>query len=206
MTAEQIDEYAALYAAGALDGPELVAFQRLLAAGHTEALRALSLHERTAACLASGLSQPATPSSRLKENILAAIRRRNGADRRDSGTPSETLLSGFKYIANHATLDWQQARLPGAAIKVLYCNRPAGYAVVLGKLEAGVRYPAHDHVGSEELFVLTGDLHVGEYVLRAGDFHHADPGTHHQENFSVEGCTLLAVVHPSVLDDLGVTA
>jgi len=28
----------------------------------------------------------------------------------------------------------------------------------------------------------------------SGDFHHADAGSVHGENFSVEGCTLLAVL------------
>ena len=69
-----------------------------------------------------------------------------------------------------------------------------GYAVVLGKLEPGARYPSHHHTGSEEVYVLEGDLHMGSHVLRAGDFHHADAGITHGENFSEQGCTILAVI------------
>jgi len=35
---------------------------------------------------------------------------------------------------------------------------------------------------------------VGDRKLVAGDFHHADGGSQHTENHSVDGCTLLAVL------------
>ena len=40
----------------------------------------------------------------------------------------------------------------------------------------------------------TGDLHIGDRTLGPGDFHHSDAGTAHDLNYSVEGCTLLAVL------------
>ena len=63
-----------------------------------------------------------------------------------------------------------------------------------GKQEPGARYPAHVNAGPEDFFILTGDLVIGERKMRAGDFHHADSGSQHAENYSVEGCTLLAVL------------
>ena len=71
----------------------------------------------------------------------------------------------------------------------------------MGKLEPGTRYPAHVNVGPEDLYVLTGDLHIGDHRLDAGDFHHADAGSYHEVNHSIEGCTLIAVLpadHPLV--------
>jgi anti-sigma factor ChrR (cupin superfamily) len=84
--------------------------------------------------------------------------------------------------------------VPGAYIKLLSLQEDRGYAVLLGKLEPGVRYPAHINAGPEDFYLLSGDLHVSGRVLRAGDFHHADAGSHHEENYSVDGCTLLAVL------------
>ena len=69
-----------------------------------------------------------------------------------------------------------------------------GYAVVLGKLGPGVRYPAHRHETPEDLVVLTGDLHISGHRLGPGDYHHADAGSQHEVNYSVEGCTLLSVL------------
>ena len=40
----------------------------------------------------------------------------------------------------------------------------------------------------------SGDLHIGDQALHAGDFHHAEAGTHHPVNFSEGGCTLLIVL------------
>src|SRR6185369_14344666 len=54
--------------------------------------------------------------------------------------------------------------------------------------------PLGIHINGEDVFVLSGDLHIGEHVLRAGDFHHADAGTSHGENFSETGCAILAVI------------
>ena len=84
--------------------------------------------------------------------------------------------------------------MPGAWIKLLSLERERGYAVLLGKLGPGVRYPAHTNVGPEDFYILTGDLHIGDRKLSAGDFHHADAGSLHGENYSVEGCTLVAVL------------
>jgi anti-sigma factor ChrR (cupin superfamily) len=82
----------------------------------------------------------------------------------------------------------------GALVKLLSFEPARGYAVLLGKLNPGARYPAHKNAGPEDFYILTGDLHVGDHVLGPGDFHHADAGTLHTENFSEEGCTLLAVL------------
>ena len=42
--------------------------------------------------------------------------------------------------------------------------------------------------------MLSGDLHIGEQVLHAGDFHHAAAGSSHGVNWSEAGCVLLAVL------------
>jgi anti-sigma factor ChrR (cupin superfamily) len=92
------------------------------------------------------------------------------------------------------TTGWKQLPVPGASIKLLSFEPSRGYAVLLGKLEPGTRYPAHTNAGPEDFYILTGDLHVSGRRLGSGDFHHADAGSAHAENYSVEGCTLLAVL------------
>ncbi len=69
-----------------------------------------------------------------------------------------------------------------------------GYALVMGKLDPGSRYPSHRHLLGEEVYILSGDLHIGDRALKAGDFHHADAGTTHGVNFSEQGCVILAVI------------
>jgi anti-sigma factor ChrR (cupin superfamily) len=68
------------------------------------------------------------------------------------------------------------------------------YAMVLGKLDAGARYPAHRHDGPEQIYILSGDLSIGDVKLNAGDFHSAAPGSAHGVNSSEQGCVILAVL------------
>jgi len=89
---------------------------------------------------------------------------------------------------------WKPLPVPGAYIKPLSLEKERGYAVLLGKLDPGTRYPAHLNAGPEDFYILTGDLFIGDHKMVAGDFHHADQGSHHAENYSIAGCTLLAVL------------
>jgi anti-sigma factor ChrR (cupin superfamily) len=66
--------------------------------------------------------------------------------------------------------------------------------VVLGKLAPGTHYPPHSHIGAEQNFVMSGDLHIVEVVLNEGEFHNAREGSNHGENYSESGCTIMAIV------------
>jgi anti-sigma factor ChrR (cupin superfamily) len=110
-------------------------------------------------------------------------------------SPASRMGLSFAFAAGES--GWKQLPIPGASIKLLSLERDLGYAVLLGKLEPGARYPAHLNAGPEDLYILTGDLVVGDRKLIAGDFHHADAGSQHEENHSVEGCTLIAVLTTS---------
>jgi anti-sigma factor ChrR (cupin superfamily) len=149
------------------------------------------------------LSRPVPPPVGLKGKVLSAIQARSGAKEMApsaGGALSKTAPAtapaapqGLRFLPG-ADTGWKPLPVPGAFIKLLSLQADRGYAVLLGKLEPGVRYPAHTNVGPEDFYLLTGDLHVGEQVLGPGDFHHAEAGSFHTENYSVEGCTLLAVL------------
>jgi anti-sigma factor ChrR (cupin superfamily) len=99
------------------------------------------------------------------------------------------------FIPQAGDAGWLPLPVAGAFVKLLSFDPSTEYAVVLGKLAPGARYPSHTHKRSEDIFMLSGDLHIGEQqVIRAGDFHHADAGSRHDVNWSDEGCVLLAVL------------
>jgi len=100
----------------------------------------------------------------------------------------------LRFLEGKDEEGWKQLPIPGAYIKLLSLEKERGYAVLMGKLDPGTRYPAHVNAGPEDFFILTGDLVIGDRKMVAGDFHHADGGSQHVENYSVEGCTLLAVL------------
>jgi anti-sigma factor ChrR (cupin superfamily) len=188
MITEQQQEQAALCALGVLEAEEQQRFAAEVRANPElrELLRSL---QQTLDKVA--LAGPAaTPPVGLKAKMLARVQRQ--AQPRQGR--SAAVLAGLHFLTGSETTGWKQLPVPGAWIKLLSFEPSRGYAVLLGKLEPGVRYPAHTNAGPEDFYILTGDLHVGEQTLRAGDFHHADAGSQHGENFSVEGCTLLAVL------------
>ena len=190
MINEQQQEQAALHALGALPSEEQEQFLlQLRANSELQALvRAL---QHTADRIALTAPQTTLPAN-LKGKVLARLRSRTPAGA--SASEQASVPAGLRFLMNTAGSAWKQLPIAGAWIKLLSAQPDRGYAVLLGKLDPGVRYPAHINVGPEDFYILTGDLHVGDKGLGPGDFHHADAGSTHQENYSVEGCTLLAVL------------
>jgi len=188
MITEQQQEQASLYALGALEGAEACAFAGELR-GNRELARLVRELQRTADLLA--LASPAmTPPPALKQKVLDRIDALVAAPSK----PSAAALAGLRFVAEAEKQDWKALPIRGAYVKLLSLEKERGYAVLLGKLDPGVHYPAHVNAGPEDFFILTGDLVVGDRKLLAGDFHHADGGSQHEENYSVEGCTVLAVL------------
>ena len=196
MISEQQQEQASLYALGALTAAERDAFEAKLRA-NTE-LRALvhSLQRTTGLMAMASPSQP-LPAG-LKDKVLQRIEPEESVARTQN---KPSVPAGFMFRDADEKAGWKQLPVPGAWIKLLSIERERGYAVLLGKLEPGVRYPAHKNISAEDLYILTGDLHVSGRRLGPGDFHHADAGSEHDVNYSVEGCTLISVLaadHPLV--------
>ena len=63
-------------------------------------------------------------------------------------------------------------------------------------MDAGCRYPSHRHTQVEELFLLSGDLHIEDQVMYAGDYCRADLGSVHDQSFTEGGCVFLLMASP----------
>jgi anti-sigma factor ChrR (cupin superfamily) len=193
-SSEQQQEQASLYVAGALSADEQRRFEAELR-GNAD-LRAL-VRELQGAVDSLVLAAPqVAPPPDLKDKVLRRIETRSAtnAPATEPARATRAAKPGFLFHGADEAKGWKELPVRGAWIKLLSIERQRGYAVLMGKLEAGVRYPAHTHTEAEELYILTGDLHIGDLSLHPGDFHHADAGTDHGVNYSVEGCTLLAVL------------
>jgi quercetin dioxygenase-like cupin family protein len=202
MITEQQQEQASLYVLGALTGAEQEAFGAELR-GNAELREFVFTMQQTTGLLA--MATPLVkPRHELKVKVLRRIETATGQEYQSATRHPDIAsagLAGLRFLNANDTVGWKQLPVIGAWIKLLSIERERGYAVLLGKLDPGVRYPAHTNAGPEDFYVLTGDLHVGDRTMRAGDFHHADAGSLHGENYSVEGCTLVAVLtsdHPLV--------
>jgi anti-sigma factor ChrR (cupin superfamily) len=190
----QFSELAALHALGALDGEDARVFASLLAE-NPEARAESKSFAHVPEALARSLPS-ASPPPGLKERILAEAERSKA--RQHAGEAMKQLLPrsdhGLAFLRAAEATPWIPLPVAGASVKLLSYDEAAGYAVVLGKLEAGSRYPGHRHIHPEDIFMISGDLHVGEEIIRGGDFHHANAGSEHGVNWSEEGCVLLCVL------------
>lgn len=128
-------------------------------------------------------SMPA-PRKALKERVL------------DYATGKETSSDHSIHDANHYIVrsgkdGWIDSGLPGVMLKVLYADQASDRQTVLVRIEAGVHYPRHRHVGLEECLVLEGDLNMDNVRLKAGDFIVNPDGEIHNDTWTEEGCLLL---------------
>ena len=192
MITEEQQEQAARYALGELAAAEQQAFHEEI---RTNSQLREFLHSLQQTIDRVSLAVPSVaPPHELKNKVMQRLRGQAGsAPAQTPGLAAAVPPAGLRFLPG-TDLGWKPLPVAGAFIKLLSLQADRGYAVLLGKLDPGVRYPAHTNIGPEDFYILTGDLHVGEQVLRAGDFHHADAGSQHVENHSVEGCTLLAVL------------
>lgn len=193
---ERFQELAALNAAGALEGPDAAEFNRLRDARDPDLLAEIAAFQRVADGLALAAG-PVAPPAGLRERLLGQLGSKAGVpSSAPAANPAAFVppANPFTFLKNNADTGWFPLPVKGAYVKPLHIETDRGYAVVLGKLEPGTHYPAHSHHGPEQIFMLTGDLHIGSEELGPGDFHHAGPGTRHEVNHSVNGCTILVVL------------
>lgn len=173
----RIDELVALDALGLLSEDEQAALHRELA--DHPSVDSAALYD--AAHLALAVA-PVEPPPELRARVLARV----------SAVPPATTR-GLGFILKHE--GWQPHPLvAGIRLKQLALDHDRGVATLLLDVSPGTVYPGHHHRGSEECYVVSGELIAGGRRLTAGDFHHADAHSDHQPLYSETGCTVLLVV------------
>lgn len=86
-------------------------------------------------------------------------------------------------LARSHQIEWQLLAEPGMTgvfVKVLRFDEQTRRApTILLKFEAGATYPAHNHPGGEEIFVIEGDIKLGKDHLYTGDYLYTVPQGKH---------------------------
>jgi quercetin dioxygenase-like cupin family protein len=110
--------------------------------------------------------------------------------------------ASFTQLVRSEQIEWQPLAEPGVSgvfVKVLRFDKETRRApTILLKFEAGATYPAHDHPGGEEVFVIEGDLKLGKDHLHAGDYLFTSPNGKHAVR-SEKGCVVLVNVPEEVV-------
>lgn len=181
--AADIHENAALYALGLLDEAARVEFEEHLERGCAPCQAELRLLNAVTDEMAIAAAVP--PPDRLRGRIAAKTA---GAPR----VPGHVLSEGGLLIARSAEVAWQPFS-PGIDYKLLSTDTLRDVNTMLVRMEAGAHYSAHHHADVEELFLLSGDLHVAGEVMHTGDYCRAEAGTEHGETYSDAGCLFLLI-------------
>ncbi len=191
MNCTELQELAAFDALGIL-APAAVARLGSATAHDPDARAEVTAIKDAAAALVHLAPAGKSPPAALRARLLEQITRTPQAPRPGAPSPVPPARPGFHFIRPDEG-EWMPTPIPGIRMKVLSVNRDTGYWVVKAELAAGACYPQHHHRGTEDLFIVSGDLHNEGRVLGPGDFLHAEPGTHHGELYSPGGCVALLV-------------
>lgn len=110
-------------------------------------------------------------------------------------------VESFTQLVRSGEIAWLPLPEPGVSgvfAKVLRFDQQTHRApTILLKFEAGATYPAHNHPGGEEIFVLEGDIKLGKDHLYAGDYLYTSPNGKHAV-WSETGCVVLVNVPQAV--------
>lgn len=83
------------------------------------------------------------------------------------------------HIARLEDRQWAPTETAGLDFALMRPNETGG-ATILLRFEAGVVGAAHTHPAGEELFVVSGDITIGDRRLKAGDYLYTPPDGVHE--------------------------
>jgi len=170
------DIAAALFAPGACNMDELASLRERLT--HDSAF--VSLVESWEMLL--GPLASFVPEARLPRDLLGKIEARlDGRQRLEA--LSRTLS------ANEG--EWIRF---SAGVRIRILENQSDRRTILLDVEPGAQYAAHDHAGDEEIFMISGDLVIGDLELAAGDYHVSPKGSSHPAATSRKGCRCIVAM------------
>ena len=101
-----------------------------------------------------------------------------------------SMASRFVQVA---ALPWEKTRFAGVEQKTLLFDRETGVVTSLLRFAPGAKLPDHEHVLTEQTYVLEGSLVCGEGECKAGEFVWRPPGSRHEAWAGPQGGLMLAM-------------
>lgn len=148
-----------------------------------------------AAVTAIPYGAPTLPmADNLKDRLFAQLGL--GFDPPIEATPAS--IPNVYQAVRSQDLNWQPHTVPGVRVAIVHIDEIKREMVGFLKAEPGVRYPRHRHAAIEEIFMIEGDLIIGEEVYGAGDYLRSQPGSSHSP-YTNGGCQFF--FHTSLDDE-----
>ena len=194
-------ESLALHALGSLSGAEVPGLIEHLASGCATCVSEHTRLEETLAimdvCEAQDAATVPTPSASLRAKLLQTVAT-SGPQHFErtwqnlKSAPSQNFGKGLSTVRCGAE-GFELTHLAGIEVKPLYVDAANRRVTMLVKMAPGTSYPAHRHATSEECFVVSGEIKVGDRTLYAGDYQVAAQGSLHGVQSTEKGCVLFIV-------------
>ncbi len=182
-----LDDLAMRHALGTLSDAERVQFETCMCCPVSRAATlAAEYRDVVATMTAATLSSCPPPSPDVKARILDAI---HLGDR--PPVAAAPMMQHVSTFIGSLDLPWMPTPYRGVRIREL--SSLPDYTILMVSVDPGTSFPQHAHAGAEDFYILSGDASVDGRHLRAGDFMHSEPGTHHHEMISQGGCQALLI-------------
>lgn len=101
--------------------------------------------------------------------------------------------SGALTIVRQNEGRWIPSGIRGVRFRTLCSDRKANRRTIVLQMDPGTELPDHDHAGMEEVYVVSGDLRIGDERLGAGDYFRIGAGAEHGTPRTTGGCTCIIV-------------
>jgi ChrR Cupin-like domain len=98
-------------------------------------------------------------------------------------SPNDDTFSSIRF----QDIAWQSHPVPGVEISIFYTDLASRRTSGILKASPGMKYPLHRHGGVEEIYMISGDLTIGNEKYGAGDYIRSHPGSIHNPH-SRDGC------------------
>ncbi|HBB31620.1 MAG TPA: anti-sigma factor [Cyanobacteria bacterium UBA8803] len=139
-------------------------------------------------------SVPALPmAADLKDRLFGQL----GLDNPSSERCPDPIVESYRAVRLQ-DLDWIAHTTTGVAIAIVHRDEIKRELVGFLRAEPGVHYPFHRHAAIEEIFMLEGDLVIGDEVYGTGDYIRSQPGSSHAP-YTTGGCCFF--FHTSMDDE-----
>lgn len=183
MPDEEFNILAALQALDTLDESESRVLTEKLQQS-PELQSELAAFESTIAAIAY-TAPPVPVAPDLKNRLFQRI-----AELPPTPVTSPTENNTPSLIVRSNDVKWKSYGFPGVSFGKLYIDKKKREITCLMRLEPGGTFPLHRHAGSEEVYVLEGDLIVEGEICHQGDYIRSAPGSTHS-SLTQGGCLLL---------------
>ena len=182
---EQLAEKLTSYVLGLLTNQERLTIESHLAEGCAVCLDELARCGQAMAELANTVWE--TPAAALRQRLKEEIHPKEAP--LHPASPVIFDEDGLSVLRT-SEMEWKLVA-KGLSVKVLFDDSARNMTTTIVRLDPETFYPAHQHKGIEEVFILQGELRVEGVQLRAGDFCLSQPDTVHQGSYSKSGCTMV---------------